>query len=236
MTAAIGALIFAGVSGLAAWKKPDGADLGRLIGTPGSLEAAPVTARAQVAGPATSVAAMPASQAASPLADNAARRGPAPADTTRVAVSVPVNAFATPAAAPQPAAATPAPASSSVPPAPLQPIVSEGRTDLQNGIYALRSGDTVTVHFDTPEARTRRPEKLEQIVRATLPQVHGRAAGSMLAGIAGGTLVPAGDSTEVPIRTISLRGPNGEALSLLPQTRPGRDGPLVVAYRVTPAR
>lgn len=104
-------------------------------------------------------------------------------------------------------------------------------------MYALRAGDTVTVHFDTPEARTRRPEKFEQIIRSTLPGVHGPAADSLLAAIATGALVgPNVLVTDQPTRAISLRAVDGRSLSLWPQTRPGRDGRLVIGYRVTPAR
>jgi hypothetical protein len=116
----------------------------------------------------------------------------------------------------------------------LEPIVANGRTDLHDGIYALRSGDTVTVHFDTPEARTRRAEKFELIVRATLPLTYGVAAEELLASTSPGTL--AGDRdvvAELPGRGIHLRTSDGRELSIWPETRPGRDGPIVVSYRAT---
>jgi hypothetical protein len=119
----------------------------------------------------------------------------------------------------------------------IQPVVAEGRTELSNGIYAVRSGDTIRVFFDTPEARTRRPEKFEQVVRATLPAVHGTMADSMLARIGIDSLVGAADLlTDLPSRGIQLRSADGREIALYPETRPGRDGPLVVAYRVVTPR
>jgi hypothetical protein len=138
---------------------------------------------------------------------------------------------AAPALAPPPAAA-PAPVTPAV-----VPVVPEGRTELAGGIFALRSGDTVTVHFDTPEARTRRPDRFEQVVRSTLPLAYGTAADAFLASVAPGALIGAVDLvTDLPIRGLHLRASDGRALSIWPETRPGRDGPLVIAYRVTLAR
>jgi hypothetical protein len=48
-------------------------------------------------------------------------------------------------------------------PPPLKPIVGQGRTPLRDGLVAVRTGDTVAVHFDTPGIRTRQPTE----VRAT---------------------------------------------------------------------
>ena len=148
--------------------------------------------------------------------------------------AVPPGVTVTPAALP---ASTILPAAPPVASASIPPIVAAGRTELAGGMFAVRAGDTVTVHFDTPEARTRRPEKFEQIVRATLPAVHGSAAQRLLASIAPGSLIGAIDLVnELPTRGLHLRGSDGRSLSLWPETRPGRDGPLVVAYRATPSR
>jgi hypothetical protein len=141
-----------------------------------------------------------------------------------------------PAVAPAAPMVAPPVAAAPVPPA-LLPIVAEGRTELAGGVYAVRSGDTVTVFFDTPEARTRRADKFEQIVRATLPAIHGSAGDALLASVAPGALVGAVDLVnELPTRGLHLRAADGRALSLWPETRPGRDGPLVVAYRATRSR
>jgi hypothetical protein len=139
---------------------------------------------------------------------------------------------------PASAAGPPAPPVVQAPAAPTTPTATpaatpaNGRTELQGGMYALRSGDTVTVYFDTPEARTRRPDKFEQIVRSTLPAVHGNAAETLLSGVTPGTLIGAVDLVgELPSRGLHLRATDGRVLSLWPETRPGRDGLLVVAYR-----
>ena len=113
-------------------------------------------------------------------------------------------------------------------------MVAEGETPLADSMIAVRKGDMVTVRFDTELSRTRRPEKFEQIVRATLPQVLGPLADSLLARLPIGDLARHGDLlTELPERGIRLAAPNGLTLIVWPETRLGRDGPLVVAYRTT---
>src|SRR5205823_1353845 len=56
-------------------------------------------------------------------------------------------------------------------PTPSTPVIGailpQGRTDLPDSLFAVRSGDTVVVHFDTSPARTRRGDKFERIVRQT---------------------------------------------------------------------
>ena len=87
---------------------------------------------------------------------------------------------------------------------PLQPIVSQGTTVLPDSLVAVRSGDSVTLHFDTPGARTRRPEKFEQIVRSTLPAIYGPSVSALLARIPIGRLAQAGDLlTELPTRGVA---------------------------------
>ncbi|MFL5578434.1 MAG: hypothetical protein ACJ79S_20970 [Gemmatimonadaceae bacterium] len=156
--------------------------------------------------------------------------------------AAPMYAAASPAPAGG-AAATSAPGASapgaSAPGAsvPLRPAIAEGRTALRDGMFAERHGDTVTVSFDTELARTRRPEKFEQIVRATLPTIYGPAADSLLAHLPTGTLAGAGDLlTDLPARGLHLPAPGGATIALWPTTRPGRDGPLVVTYRVVAGR
>ena len=230
--AAIAACAYAGVVGYRAWQGQGRPTIGALLASPASLEAAPVRmlqpSAPQTTSSAPSVPAVADSATPTVLPPSPASIGNAEAPRA----PGPVEAVLPPAASAQ---AAPAPSTSV--PAALQPVVAEGRTELQNGIYAVRRGDTVTVHFDTPEARTRRPEKFEQILRATLPAVHGPAAESLLGTVAAGGLIAPGETiTEPPAAGISLRGRDGRALSVVPQTRPGRDGPLVVAYRVIPTR
>ncbi|HEU4640874.1 MAG TPA: hypothetical protein VFS44_00375 [Gemmatimonadaceae bacterium] len=117
------------------------------------------------------------------------------------------------------------------------PVVAEGRTALRDGMFAVRAGDTVTVHFDTPLARTRRPLKFERIVRTTLPMVFGAAADSALSPLRDGAIAEAGELlSELPSRGVRLPTVGGWTLALYPETRPGEDGPLVISYRVAVTR
>ncbi|MBA3890564.1 MAG: hypothetical protein H0X64_08530, partial [Gemmatimonadaceae bacterium] len=77
------------------------------------------------------------------------------------------------------------------------PVVPHGRTALSDGMYAERSGDTVTVHFDTRDARTRRSDKFEHVVRETLPLILGEAALRALEQVVPGTLVAPGQLVAV---------------------------------------
>ncbi len=150
------------------------------------------------------------------------------------------------AAANQPVSASAGPAQAGAPraqPAPqlratgVVPVIPQGRRDLNPLMFAERVGDTVVVHFDTRDTRTRRSEKFERTVRETLPEVYGPLADSMLARVPEGTLASGGDLiSELPSRGIRLVAPDGSVLMLRPEIRPGRDGPLVVSYRVTAAR
>jgi hypothetical protein len=120
---------------------------------------------------------------------------------------------------------------------PLQPIVGPGRTELRNGLVAVRTGDTVAVHFDTPTARTRLPQKFEQLVRATLPSIYGAFADSLLASVAAGELIRGVDPTTTAARHgVYLPLSAGWSLALWPETRPGRDGPLIIRYRTALTR
>ncbi len=125
-------------------------------------------------------------------------------------------------------------ASVTIPPvAELAPTIGEGRTSLRDGIVAERRGDEITVHFDTPLARTRRPEKFEGVLRATLPQIYGGRVDSALVAMPAGTLVPAhGLTTDLPTQGLYVPVPGGATLRIWPETRPGEQGPLVVRYRV----
>ncbi|MGI8843682.1 MAG: hypothetical protein ACR2HZ_08280 [Gemmatimonadaceae bacterium] len=118
---------------------------------------------------------------------------------------------------------------------PLAPLVAPGRTEMGDGVYIERAGQTVTVHFDTPTTRTRRRDKFESVVRRTLPEVYGSAAEAILSSIPEGTLVdPAIMVTDIAERGRGVRLDSGDGwkFSLWPETRPGEDGPLVVSYRV----
>lgn len=108
---------------------------------------------------------------------------------------------------------------------------------MRDSLFAVRTGDTVVVHFDTSPMRTRRADKFDRIVRQTLGTVYGPLADSALAAVAEGALAKPGDLlADLPTRGIHLALPGGFKISLWPETRPGRDGPLVVAYRTVVGR
>ncbi len=183
---------------------------------------APVVARASVV--VSSTAASEAKQQGHASADSAPGSSVAPANSPASApVSAPVSALvsATPAAARGPWA----------------PVIREGRTDLPDGLIVERAGDSVVVDFDTQDARTRRRDKFEDVVRRTLPLVYGARVDSLLGAIPSGGIVDGADLvTELPVRGLHLRLPDGFTLDLWPETRPGQDGPLVVSYRTRVTR
>lgn len=112
------------------------------------------------------------------------------------------------------------------------PVVPPGRTALAGGMFAERSGDTVTVNFDTRGARTRRSDKFEHVVRETLPLILGEPARLALDRIPQGSLVAPGQLVE-SVGSAPLRLPvgDGRVVTLAPGSRMGQDGPLVVTYR-----
>ena len=135
-------------------------------------------------------------------------------------------------------------APASDPPAPVvvatasvAPIVPLGRTSLRDTMVAERAGDTVRVSFDLLLSRTRRPDKFEAIVRSTLPQVYGPLADSALRALPVGSVALAGDlTTTLPERGFHIPVAGGRTIAVWPETREGRDGPLVVAYRTVASR
>ena len=176
---------------------------------------------------AATTAAPPAAEA-TPMVPVASRQG-APMYAARNAAAVPTPAAvsAAPVAAPRATVAAGVPR-------PVQPRVAEGRTELRDSMFVVRSGDGVVVHFDTNDMRTRRAEKFEYIVRSTLPRLYGPSVDSVLATIPAGQLVAGADLlTELPQRGVFIRVADGSTIGIWPETRPGRDGPLVVNYRAT---
>ncbi|HEY2375684.1 MAG TPA: hypothetical protein VGH98_06875 [Gemmatimonadaceae bacterium] len=138
-------------------------------------------------------------------------------------------AVAAPAAIAQDSASKPAPL--------FGPIIPQGRTDLQDSLYAVRRGETVVVNFDTGPARTRRADKFESVVRQTLHVVYGPVADTLLAAVPSGKLVLASELvTTLPRRGIHFQGAHGPKLALWPVTRPGHNGLLVFAYRTVVER
>jgi hypothetical protein len=132
-----------------------------------------------------------------------------------------------------PLAAAPSPTE----PAANAPIVAEGRTELGDGLFAVREGKSVTVNFDVPQARTRRRDKFDRIVRATLPRIYGPAAQAMLDEIPQGEIVKVG-TLPADLEKSGVRIPlgDGASIALWPELRDARGGPLVVGYRAEVAR
>jgi hypothetical protein len=162
----------------------------------------------------------------------------APPTTDSVARSAVATSYApatlTPSSTPTPRVAAPVSASPGLGVAPVVPV---GRTALRDTMVAERAGDTVRVSFDLVLARTRRPDKFEAIVRSTLPQVYGSAVDSALRALPVGAVAQAGDLfTTLPERGFRIPLPGGRTIAVWPETRSGRDGPLVVAYRAVASR
>jgi hypothetical protein len=138
--------------------------------------------------------------------------------------------------APRPVAERAEPRAAAVEVAKLEPRIAEGRRNLADSMFAVREGQEVTVHFDTETLRTRYDWKFERVVRSTLPIVFGPVVRAALDSIPEGQLAAGGDLlTELTTRGIDLPISEGQTLRLWPVTRPGQDGPLVVAYRASSA-
>jgi hypothetical protein len=173
-----------------------------------------------------------------------AKRPPANVESRVVASSAsklatvsPVDSSSGAAAAGNPApnsAGVNAPQSAAQPAPPFGPILPAGESPIGEGVTAVRTDSTVVVSFDSPMVRTRRPEKFESLVRATLPAIYGRGADSALAHVPEGGLMGQGDLIAV-LPTRGIRIPAGDMweIRVYPETRTGQDGPLVVRYRVS---
>ena len=117
------------------------------------------------------------------------------------------------------------------------PLVGEGRTELGDGLFAVREGRSVTVHFDVPQARTRRRDKFDRIVRATLPMIYGPVAQATLDRIPEGEIVAAGTlPSQLQESGLRIPLPDRSTLELWPEIRDANGGPLVVGYRAEVAR
>jgi hypothetical protein len=112
-------------------------------------------------------------------------------------------------------------------------VLAAGETQISDGVTVSRSDSVIKVSFDAALIRTRRADKFEQFVRATLPAIFGPGADSALTSLPVGGIATQGDLlTELPLRGARIPLAGGWTLSVWPETRPGRDGPLVVRYRV----
>lgn len=162
------------------------------------------------------------------------RGGPS---TKRSAESSAANAAAVESIAPQgdatAASATSAPnPNEPVAPPGFAPLLRAGETSLDYGVKAVRSDSGIAVLFDTPELRTRMPEKFERFLRWSLPQLYGARVDTLLSHIPLGQLVAQGNLLyELPTRGIHMAVDSAWHLDIYPEIRPGQDGPLVIRYR-----
>ncbi len=156
-------------------------------------------------------------------------------------VTPPTSAAPTSPAPSQPPSATVTPVAQSggvpqgVPAtAPFSPTIPPGETILRDSVLAFRTDSGVTVSFDRPMTRTRRPDKFEAFLRATLGQIYGAPADSALAHVPGGAIAQQGDLlSELPTRGIRIPVSDAWVIAVYPQLRQGKDGPLVIRYRVS---
>jgi hypothetical protein len=141
----------------------------------------------------------------------------------------------TPAPAPVAAAAQPT-AEPTRPTAGVSFALVTGRTQLSDSVYAVRSGDSVTVNFDAYGYRTRRSSKFETTLRATLPHVYGKSATASLNALSG-EIVTSGDVVGALARDgMRFTLDNGVAIRIQVLTRVVRDGPIAIGYVTTVER
>jgi hypothetical protein len=120
------------------------------------------------------------------------------------------------------------------PVSPYAPLIAAGESDLGDSVTALRTGDTVTVLFDTEMTRTRRADKFDRLVRLTVPRVFGPTVARHLPTM---PLARDGQLTAMlPETGIHVQLDDGWVLRIWPLTREGRDGPLITAYRAIVSR
>jgi hypothetical protein len=170
----------------------------------------------------------------SPTPDSVAPQGVQTPAAAAAAVTTPVTTPIPSPAATVPSTPATSPAASAVAgrDAAFAPTIKIGDTPLGVGVIATRTDSGVTVLFDTPEFRTRTPEKFERFLRTTLSQIYGPRMDSVLAGVPTGKIVGQGDLLyQLPTRGIQLPLQPGLHLEVFPEIRPGQEAPLVVRYR-----
>ena len=155
--------------------------------------------------------AKPSAQKAAPVVQQAAPTTPAPDTTTPVPVAAPIPA---------------APRAGFV--------VVEGRTQLTDSIYAMRTGDSVVVNFDAFGFRTRRADKIEHSLRTTLPLVFGRMATASIDTLGEGDFVTERDVIGTLARDgMRVKLDNGAVAHIRVLTRIVSDGPIAIGYLTT---
>jgi hypothetical protein len=163
---------------------------------------------------------------------------PAKSPVKTARVNTPKSPAVVQQSAPAPVTVSPAPVTAApeatVPPRPATRggfVLVEGKTQLSDSVYAIRTGDSVIVNFDAYGYRTRRSAKFENSLRETLPMVFGKMATASLDTIAAGSLVTNRDvvgalaGEGMPI-TLS----NGASVRIKVLTRVVTDGPIAIGY------
>jgi hypothetical protein len=113
-------------------------------------------------------------------------------------------------------------------------VLVEGRTQLADSIFAVRTGDSVVVNFDAFGFRTRRSAKLEQSLRLTLPLVFGKMAIASIDTVAIGGLVTSKDVIgELATSGMRVKLDNGAIARIRVLTRMVSDGPIAIGYLTT---
>ena len=163
--------------------------------------------------PANRVATKPAEQKAEPVVQQSAETAPAPVVPAPVAVA-------------EPTPARPSPVGGFV--------LVEGRTQLADSVYAIRTGDSVLVNFDAFGFRTRRSDKIEQSLRLTLPLVFGKMATASVDTMASGTFVTEHDVVgALATNGMRVRLDNGATAHIRILTRMVSGGPIAIGYLTT---
>lgn len=118
-------------------------------------------------------------------------------------------------------------------PAPFAPVILRGETMLADSIVAIRGDSDVVVNFDRMLLRTRRPNKFEQLVRTTLESVYGAPGAAAIRKLPYGAIASQGDLiNELPTRGVRIPVDSAWVIRVLPETKMGDGGPIVVRYRV----
>lgn len=145
--------------------------------------------------------------------------------------STPAVSDSTPVAAPAPTPTPVTPAPVARPAARAGYILVEGKTQLTDSIYAIRAGDSVIVNFDAQGYRTRRSDKFEATILATLPLVVGKMATAGFDTVKKGQLVSNRDVTgALAGEGMRVTLSNGSTVRLRALTRVVPSGPLVIGY------
>ena len=149
--------------------------------------------------------------------------------------SEPTSPASSESVAPNPST-TPAPAPVVTTPAPRGGfVIVEGRTQLSDSVFAVRTGDSVIVNFDAYGYRTRRSTKLEISLRETLPLVFGRMATASIDTVSAGAFVADRDVIgELARDGMRVKLDNGAVAHIRVLTRIVSDGrPIAIGYLAT---